>query len=503
MRANVSSIILQGLKPIKVEVEVLTTKGIPKLIITGLADRVISESKERILSCLKSNKIKIKSCRTVVNLFPSGIPKRDEHLELSILIALLKSYEIYPFDTFTTQDCFIGSLGLNGAIKPVKKIFALVAFAAENGFRRVFIPAQNFSQVKNINNIQIIALDSLKQLLKNNWRSQKTTAAEYVLKPLTLEVTINDLIGNEQVKRILQISAAGQHHLLLTGPPGTGKTLMAKSILSILPSLSYAESIEVSKVYSAVFDERILTSTPPFREPHFRLSPSAFIGGGLNLSPGEISLSHLGVLFLDEVSSFKNENLDCLKEPMESGLIKINQLGLSVKYPANFILIAAQNPCPCGFYGSQVKACQCSPWQRKRYQDRISGSILDRIDLFFQTDLSKNKFILTKKHSFSNLDTIQNKITAARESQRQRYKHLPVRTNAKLTGSQVKKLIYLNNDCVRFLEKATNSFQLSSRSIFKTIKVARTIADLDGASLVKREHLMEALSYRCRLSLLS
>jgi len=212
-------------------------------------------------------------------------------------------------------------------------------------------------------------------------------------------------------------------------------------------------------------------------------------------------LSHLGVLFLDEVSSFKNENLDCLKEPMESGLIKINQLGLSVKYPANFILIAAQNPCPCGFYGSQVKACQCSPWQRKRYQDRISGSILDRIDLFFQTDLSKNKFILTKKHSFSNLDTIQNKITAARESQRQRYKHLPVRTNAKLTGSQVKKLIYLNNDCVRFLEKATNSFQLSSRSIFKTIKVARTIADLDGASLVKREHLMEALSYRCRLSL--
>lgn len=503
MRANVSSIILQGLNPIRVEVEVLTTKGIPKLIITGLADRVISESKERIFSCLKSNQIKIKSCRTVVNLFPSGIPKKDDHLELSILVALLKSYGIHSLNTITSQDCFIGSLGLNGDIKPVKKIFALVAFAAEKGFSRVFVPAQNLSQVININNIQIIALGNLKQLLKNNWRSQKTTAAEYALKPLTLEATINDLIGNDQAKRILQISAAGQHHLLLTGPPGTGKTLMARSMLSILPPLSYPESIEVSKVYSAVFDDRILSSTPPFREPHFRLSPSAFIGGGLKLSPGEISLSHLGVLFLDEFNSFKNENLDCLKEPMESGLIKINQLGLSVKYPANFILIAAQNPCPCGFYGSQDKACQCSPWQRKRYQEKISGSILDRIDLFFQTDLSKNQFVLTKEHSLFNLETIREKITAARDSQRQRYQHLPVSANAKLTGLQVKKLIYLNNDCTRFLEKAVDSFQLSSRSIFKTIKVARTIADLDGVRLVEREHLIEALSYRYRLSLSS
>lgn len=476
----------------------MTLRGIPKLIVTGLAQRVISEAKERILASLRVNQIPVKSCRTIINLFPSDLPKKDNHLELALLVDLLKSYAVNSLRTINDQDCFIGSLGLDGSIKSVKKSFALVASAQELGFKRIFVPESNLSELYYFKELQIIPLNNVKQLLTQQWQPYQNKSNSSRFQPQKLAVSINQLLGNQEVKRLLTIVAAGAHHLLLTGPPGSGKTLIAQSLLSLLPELVDNEAIEVARIHSAVTDEKSFTNTPPFRTPHYRISPTAMAGGGIDLKPGEMTLAHRGILFLDELNLFNEDSLNCLREPMETGLIQLNNLGISVQYPANFTLIAANNPCPCGFYGSQLKTCSCNPWIRERYQQKIPQAILDRIDLFYQTSINPKNFILDHDVSHDNLTEIKNKISLARKIQQHRYQHCNCSTNSQLTGAQVKELIYLNKSCCLLLKKASHSLKLSHRALFKIIKVARTIADLAAASEITQVHIVEALGYRQR-----
>lgn len=507
MQATSSSLILQGLSPIKIEVGVVTQQGIPKIILTGLADRVISEAKERILSSLKTNKVKIKSCRTVINLFPSDVPKKESHLELAMLVGLLKSYGLDNFQDLTNQDCFIGSLGLDGSVKSVKQILALTISAQELGFKRVFVPADCLDQLKAINNIKIAAISHISQLINKTWHMHRTNGAQYALPPQLPRVLFSDLFVGDHIKRVLQIAAAGKHHLLLSGPPGMGKTLIAQSLLSLLPLLSYEQALQVSKIHSAVEGNQDIMSLPPLRSPHHRITPIKLMGGGIKQYPGEFSLAHKGILLLDEINLFSTQALNCLLQPLETGEITLSKQGSQVTYPANFLLVATQNPCPCGYYGSRVKRCKCNPWQRQQYQQKLSGAILDRIDLFLNIELKQDQFqfaqgldgqSLHDSTAPNNLNKIQDKVAAVRHKQQQRYKEMGFLNSKDVAGQKLKQMIYLDKSCRLLLTQASNSLHLSNRVLLKTIKIARTIADLDQVEKIDSNHIREALSYRQR-----
>lgn len=489
MFATSHSVFFHQLKEKKVIIQISTTQGVPKIIISGMASRVVRESKDRIISCLKSLQVKLKSCKTVINLMPTDIPKKENHLELALVAAVLASYKLI---TISAEDCFIGSIGLKGEVYPVSKVVALVLAAKQLGFNTIFVSSSDLAKLRQINDLKLIGLSNVSQLLTATYKPKINKASQYAISPHESDVSLKKVIGNKTAIRALQIAAAGRHNIFLNGPPGYGKTLLAHCLQSIMPPLNYEQILSVAKTYSLAGLEEKLCSSPPFRQLNLNTTVSSFLGNANRNKLGELHLCSHGILFLDEINNFSKELLNAVTFNLcETGK---NFVPLeSERTP--FLLIAAANPCPCGYYGTSLKACRCSLISRQRYQQKLSGALLDRIDLFVNVNES-----VINQSGFGNVEQrttqeIAQEVVVARERLENTWAAsiLQDYSQLKLADSNL-----LSNQSLKTLHKAKVNLKLSNRLVFKTIRIAQTIASLDGDCGITEESLLEALSYRCK-----
>ena len=494
---------LQGLQAVKIVVEADSVRGKPGLTVIGLAEKTLEEARERITSALGSCQVRLKSKKTVVNLAPADLRKKGSHLELALALVL---WQLNLEQQLTSeQDIFFGELALNGELRPIRGALPLVRFAVAAGFKRVFIPAANQAEVRVLTGIKIYPLQHLQQaldFLSGQTQLTPLTPEVYQSELTNYETDFADIIGQVTAKRCLEIAAAGGHNLLLTGVPGAGKSLLTSALPSILPLLTHEEALAVTTIYSVIggLGHTGLITTRPYRCPHHTISAVGLVGGGKNLLPGEISLAHHGILFLDELGEFRRDALEVLRQPLETGAITITRAAGNIIYPARFTLIAATNPCPCGYLGSHKRACTCSPQDIARYQHKLSGPILDRLDLqIFVPEVEVDQLAASQNTAVVETSAqVRARVVRARARQRQRLAALGLCTNQELSSAQIRRVIKLEPAAKQLLEQAVTKWQLSARSYFKLIKVARTIADLAVAdwSVITAAHMAEALQYR-------
>lgn len=484
MLAKTYSAITLGLTPQLIEVEVDGVRGTPKLVFIGLPSRAVDEAKERITSALLNCSIRIKSKRTVVNLAPVDLKKTGSQFELAIAVGILQMYGEVSYDT--SQTIFLGELSLDGTVKPIKGALSLALAAEQMGFKQAVLPAENVSEVVFARQIKVIPVSHLQQLINQGktWQLQPVPV-DYTMPKTTLNSfrVFPSIIGQTQAKRALQIAAAGAHNLLLVGPPGAGKSLLSQAVVELLPPLSEPEMIEVTQVHSISDDHQSgIITTRPFRNPHHSISQAGLIGGGSQVKPGEISLAHRGVLFLDELPEFSRKSLESLRQPLEDGTVIISRAAGSYSFPTKFTLIAAANPCPCGFATDPHRSCSCSPRIRQLYQQKISGPLLDRIDLQVKVDPVLPSNLTASLSSQTSIDTPDlNLISVVRQQ--------------KLARAHDFESV-VSSSAQSLLKQAVTKFHLSARSYFQLLKVSQTIADLDQDQIVQDHHIAEALTYR-------
>ena len=502
MLSKIKSLALMGIDGYVVLVETDISNGLPSFDMVGLGDTAVKESKERVRAAIKNAGFKFHVNRITVNLAPADKKKEGSAFDLPIALGILAATGQLKGDDIG-KSAFLGELSLDGGIKPVKGILPMTISAKENGIKNIFLPVENADEAAVVSDINIYPAKSIKDVvnhLNGIERIERYFAdRENIFKyDISYDIDFSDVKGQQAVKRALEVAASGGHNLIMIGGPGCGKTMIARRLPTILPSMTFEEALEVTKIHSiaGVLPEKTaLITQRPFRAPHYTISSASLTGGGRIPKPGEISLAHYGVLFLDELPEFNRNALEVLRQPLEDGLVTISRVNATLTYPARATLICAANPCKCGNYLEPSKECTCTPKQIQQYLGKISGPLLDRIDLHIEVSSISYKELDSKEESEKSQD-IRKRVNRTRKIQQERYQGLNIYSNAELSPSMIKKYCKLDDKCKSILENAFERLGLSARAHGRILKVARTIADMEESKNIKTNHLLEAIQYR-------